>query len=308
MKPNYTYNALVLRVLDGDSIEVQIQLWEGLTYTTQLRLVGIDAPEIHATDPQEKKMGEASRLALEQKLRWGIPFKDGGVKVIYGPQVLVRIIKKDKYAGRWLAEVFLPEDPTNSINDWMLKEGHAKPYDGGKRELGEFLENPFQGGHGHMSDTDFKPQMHEHLSQRGVGNVQSTARTLYTESNVPGHVRDLRAQVDDAYFAAVRQATHEELEEDEIEERRARGEPILGAASPDLVLDALNEYTARRRRIVEDVEKSVEERDAPWLHDRINHCAAEEGFEETPVCNTCGLPARYHKSPEFLERFCKDRA
>ena len=95
-----------------------------------------------------------------------------------------------------------------------------------------------------------------------------------TESKVPGYVRDLRSQVDDEYFASV-----------------------FGAAGK-----------ARRQRIVEDVQKSVESQDAAWLHDRMKTCAADEGFDEAPVCNKCGMPARYHKSDSFLECFQSDIA
>jgi hypothetical protein len=67
--------------------------------------------------------------------------------------------------------------------------------------------------------------------------------------------------------------------------------------------DARQAIEERRQRIVEDVEKSVESQDAAWLHDRMKTCAGDEGFDEAPVCNRCGMPARYHKSEAFLQGF-----
>lgn len=147
MKPNYTYNATVRRVLDGDTLDVVVQLWKGLEMTACLRLAHINAPELHSINPIEKQAGQASLKALVEKLggNEGIPFPY---------DLTVKVLKQEKY-GRWLSEIYLtpgstvmdaarvPRDaPTvQSINQWMVEQGHAKPYQGGAREL--FPDNPF---------------------------------------------------------------------------------------------------------------------------------------------------------------------
>lgn len=118
----YEYQAEVLKVLDGDTIEVSLDLGLGIRYRTPLRLFGINAPEVHSHDPAEKAAGAKAQAFLEAQL-------DGKV-------VLARTVKpKDKY-GRYLATVFTVDRHTlgENINDLMVSNGHAKPYDGGQRE------------------------------------------------------------------------------------------------------------------------------------------------------------------------------
>lgn len=156
MKPNYTYNGNVLRILDGDTLDVEIELWKDLKFTARLRLAHINAPEVHAADPKEKKAGEAAKEALFKLV--------GTVASFLDPAVIVKVLKQEKF-GRWLADVYIPNpewsqekeddadpcDPNRCppvpdrfiyINEWMTKHGYAKPYEGGKREV--YPENPFE--------------------------------------------------------------------------------------------------------------------------------------------------------------------
>ncbi len=119
----YEYTADVLKVLDGDTIEVSIRLGLGVCYQTPLRMLGINAPEIHSTNPAEKTAGERARDFLAAK--------------IVGKTVVLKTAKpdpKDKY-GRYLATVFTVDRTTlgENVNDAMVAAGHAKAYDGGKR-------------------------------------------------------------------------------------------------------------------------------------------------------------------------------
>lgn len=146
MKPNYTFNAEVTRVLDGDTIECRVQLWVGLYQDITVRMVGINSPEIHSTNAAEKKAGAASQMAL-MALLGAHGTAAGPVAFLY--PITVKICDLEKY-GRALGEIFLPNErfqpgdlPTNrttadkmhSVNEWMVFRGYAKPYDGGKRAL-----------------------------------------------------------------------------------------------------------------------------------------------------------------------------
>lgn len=107
----YEYRAFVRKVYDGDTITVDFDLGFGITLGNQkIRLLGINAPEIRGIQRPE---GLKSRDALRSKIgnKWVI--------------IKTHKDKKGKY-GRWLAEVFLDEQ---SVNGWLISEGHATVYE-----------------------------------------------------------------------------------------------------------------------------------------------------------------------------------
>ena len=122
----YRYNATLIRVIDGDTIDAMIDLGFDIQVKKRIRFAGIDAPESRTRNLAEKKMGIASKERVIELL-------DGAANVFelesmelgkYG-RVLGRI-HISKLAGRdTLTQV--------CINDLMVKEGYASEYDGGKR-------------------------------------------------------------------------------------------------------------------------------------------------------------------------------
>jgi micrococcal nuclease len=111
----WEYYATVLRVVDGDTVDVRIDLGFSVHYKVRVRLNGIDAPESRTRDLEEKKLGLAAKERLEQILESKtVTLKSHGV---------------GKF-GRCLGE--LSADGVN-VNAQLLKEGHATVYSGGKR-------------------------------------------------------------------------------------------------------------------------------------------------------------------------------
>jgi micrococcal nuclease len=80
----------LIRVIDGDTIEVRAHLWLGLELTTRVRLSDIDAPELDGGCPGERELAEATRAFLT---------------VTLPPAVTLREIRQDKYGGRIVARV-----------------------------------------------------------------------------------------------------------------------------------------------------------------------------------------------------------
>ncbi len=118
----YEYQARVVEVIDGDTVKADIDLGFSITRRDSLRLLGINAPELHAAD---KAPGLAAKAYLQ--------------KLVEGATVTVRTHKDDteKY-GRLLAEIFLPQQKGGagappSVNSMMVAGGFAVLYDGGKR-------------------------------------------------------------------------------------------------------------------------------------------------------------------------------
>jgi micrococcal nuclease len=108
----------VLKVVDGDTIDVDIDLGFSISYSQRLRLAGIDTPESRTTDKFEKTLGIESKDYLKHKLK---DAKD----------VVVRTEKPDsseKY-GRILGWVYV-DGNTKSLNEQMIEDGYAWGYMG----------------------------------------------------------------------------------------------------------------------------------------------------------------------------------
>lgn len=105
----YTYAATLIRVIDGDTVDVTIDVGFHLTTVQRLRLLGINAPEMHGP----------SHVAGISAKAWLIEALDG--KTLY-----VRTHKSDVF-GRWLAELLaVSEDGSEiNINQAMLDAGQA---------------------------------------------------------------------------------------------------------------------------------------------------------------------------------------
>jgi micrococcal nuclease len=108
----------VIKVVDGDTIDVDIDLGFSISYSQRLRLAGIDTPESRTTDKLEKSLGIESKDYLKSK------FKDA-------KDIVVRTEKSDsseKY-GRILGWVYVNGD-SKSLNEQMIEDGYAWGYMG----------------------------------------------------------------------------------------------------------------------------------------------------------------------------------
>jgi micrococcal nuclease len=102
----WTYYAKVAKVVDGDTLDLDVDLGFRITHRIRVRLARVDAPEM-STD-----------LGKELKKRMMDEFAGS-------PDVTIRTNKGDKY-GRWIAEVEVVGGP--NLSDWLLLNGYAEPY------------------------------------------------------------------------------------------------------------------------------------------------------------------------------------
>ena len=110
----YTYKVnQVLRVIDGDTIVVNIDLGFNLSLTETIRIKGIDAPETRTIDYKEKVRGIASKAFAAT---W-----------FQGKQLLIKTTKDDKY-GRMLGD-FICVETGDVFSEVMLTANHASTYD-----------------------------------------------------------------------------------------------------------------------------------------------------------------------------------
>tara|TARA_B100000927_G_scaffold232796_1_gene192968 strand:- start:44 stop:505 length:462 start_codon:yes stop_codon:yes gene_type:complete len=122
----YEYRCKVIKVIDGDTVDVDIDLgFDILLRDERVRIMGIDTPESRTRDKVEKKFGLASKARLKELI--------GGKS---GPILKTQINKKGEDMrgkfGRILGD-FVTEDG-RMVTDILVEEGHAVAYFGGSKE------------------------------------------------------------------------------------------------------------------------------------------------------------------------------
>ncbi|MCQ0987562.1 thermonuclease family protein [Jiella marina] len=107
----YRYKAIIKRVYDGDTVWADIDLgFHTWRHDESLRLYGIDTPEVRG---EERPEGLKARDALRKR--------------IDGKELIICTIKDEQGKfGRFLAILW---DGEENLNEWLLKEGYAEPYD-----------------------------------------------------------------------------------------------------------------------------------------------------------------------------------
>tara|TARA_R100000963_G_C4641543_1_gene105176 strand:+ start:1907 stop:2317 length:411 start_codon:yes stop_codon:yes gene_type:complete len=116
----YEYNAIVTRIIDGDTIDVNIQLgFDVVLYKQRIRLHGIDTPESRTRDKEEKVRGLISKAYVQEKC----PVNS-----------TIRLKSKDRGKFGRILGVIYELDSNISINQKMCEEGYAVPYTGGNKE------------------------------------------------------------------------------------------------------------------------------------------------------------------------------
>jgi micrococcal nuclease len=105
----YTYKATIVRVIDGDTVVLNIDLGFKIHHITPCRLAGINAPEMNSKDEKVRAAAVASKEYLESLLK-------------EGKHIVIESKKLDKY-GR-------PVVIIDFVNNIMLQKGHAVIYKG----------------------------------------------------------------------------------------------------------------------------------------------------------------------------------
>ena len=117
----YIYSAHVTKVIDGDTIEIDLDLGFGVWYRNQrVRLNGIDTPESRTKDKDEKNRGELSKSKLKELVE---------NKIV---KITTAIDPDDKF-GRILAIIETKEGI--NVNEWLITNNYAVAYKGQNKEL-----------------------------------------------------------------------------------------------------------------------------------------------------------------------------
>lgn len=123
---NFKYNVSSLeKVVDGDTIDVVINLGFDVCTKQRVRLLGIDTPESRTRDLEEKKFGLLSKKKLKQ---WCLKAVESEKDDI---EIQLRCPEADSRGkfGRILAEIWVSEDGEwTNVNKWMCENNYAVPY------------------------------------------------------------------------------------------------------------------------------------------------------------------------------------
>jgi micrococcal nuclease len=112
------YVKKVTKVVDGDTIDVEIDLGFDISFSSRVRLAGIDTPESRTADKAEKALGLEAKAYLKHAI-------DEAKSVVIKTE---KMDSSEKY-GRILGWVYINGD-TESLNDKMINDGYAWGYMG----------------------------------------------------------------------------------------------------------------------------------------------------------------------------------
>ena len=116
----------IKKVLDGDTIDVIIDLGFDLAKTERVRIAGVDTPEKRTRNLEEKALGIDATEWIKDKLEGAI---DGDDDLVIRTELVGGV---GKY-GRLLGWLYIG-DSDLSLNEQMITEGYAWAYDGGKKQ------------------------------------------------------------------------------------------------------------------------------------------------------------------------------
>lgn len=108
-------NCKVVKVVDGDTLDVLIDLGFSIVIKQRLRLSRVDTKELNSKTSSDRQLAVMAKNYLED--------------ILHGKVCVVVTEKTEKY-GRYLAEVYLPNDDSTlfSVNDSLLDLGYAEVY------------------------------------------------------------------------------------------------------------------------------------------------------------------------------------
>ena len=134
-KSCYNFRVIEInRVVDGDTIDVTIDLGFDLYKKERVRVAGVDTPEKRTRDLEEKKLGYDATNWLTKHLENAI---DGEEDLVIRTELVGGVGKYGRLLG-WL----YVGDQDRSLNELMIDEGYAWSYDGGtkKKDFEELRE------------------------------------------------------------------------------------------------------------------------------------------------------------------------
>ena len=112
----------ITKVIDGDTIDADIDLGFDISLSKRIRLAAVDTPESRTADANEKKYGLESKEWLKHK-----------VENAKNTLIKTELPDSTEKYGRIIGHLYINDQET-SLNDQMIVEGYAWEYDGGTKK------------------------------------------------------------------------------------------------------------------------------------------------------------------------------
>ena len=144
-KSCYNFRVIEInRVVDGDTIDVTIDLGFDLYKKERVRVAGVDTPEKRTRDLEEKALGIDATNWLKEKLEGALAGDDDLV-------IRTELVGGVGKYGRLLGWLYLG-DGSLSLNEQMIEEGYAWAYDGGTKQKDFETLKQIRRGYGTLSE------------------------------------------------------------------------------------------------------------------------------------------------------------
>lgn len=108
----YEYKCKVIHVVDGDTVDVEIDLGFHITKVDRIRFLGINTPELHDSNPDIRAKAQQAKARVEEL----------APSIV---RIATKLDKQDKY-GRILGTLFT--DTELNVNETLVTEGLAVPF------------------------------------------------------------------------------------------------------------------------------------------------------------------------------------
>ncbi len=130
----FEYDIDITRVVDGDTVDANIDLGFNIQTKKRIRLYGFNAPESRTRDKAEKKRGLAAKDRLKKLIATApaVRLRSHGVGK-YGRVLGELMIEKDHYTSDADINELYEDGEWISLATILIKESHGVPYFGGKR-------------------------------------------------------------------------------------------------------------------------------------------------------------------------------
>lgn len=120
----YLYKiADVLKVVDGDTLDLKLDLGLRVFTEQRIRLIGVDTPELNSGDDEERAKALAAMFYVGEWLDFN---REKGL--------MIETFKSDSF-GRWLGKIFCARDERDSLNAALLHDGFAVRWQGRRKSL-----------------------------------------------------------------------------------------------------------------------------------------------------------------------------
>jgi len=112
----YFVNCKTINIVDGDTVDVMIDLGFNIVINQRLRLNGINTPEMHDKNPEKREAAQRAKKYLED--------------ILLGKNCILVTYKQEKY-GRYLADVYLENSDKTlfNVNETLMDLGLAEHYE-----------------------------------------------------------------------------------------------------------------------------------------------------------------------------------